>query len=163
MPVAWIRSTYGAGSPQKNDTIGTRSSTQIASCSSTGKCKIKFTPNGFSVSSRTRLISCRNDGGGQSCACKIPSAPALLTAATNSGPVRSGPIGAAMIGCSMSSSWHNGVFTYAALLLGDADVFWLGEKAQRFFPTLAADAALLHPAEGDAQIAEQPTIYPDCA
>src|SRR5262245_46599824 len=29
--------------------------------------------------------------------------PALLTAATNSGPVRSGPIGAAMIGCSIPS------------------------------------------------------------
>src|SRR5215475_5157602 len=33
--------------------------------------------------------------------------PALLTAATNSGPVRSGPIGAAMIGYSMPRSWQN--------------------------------------------------------
>src|SRR6516165_7325169 len=35
-------------------------------------------------------------GGGQNWACRMPSPPALLTAATRSGPVRSGPIGAAM-------------------------------------------------------------------
>ena len=43
-----------ARSPQKNETIGTRSRRRSPTCSSTGKCKIKFTPNGLSVSSRTR-------------------------------------------------------------------------------------------------------------
>src|SRR5258708_1613235 len=40
----------------------------------------------------------------------MPRPPALLTAATRSGPVRSGPIGAAMIGCSIPSRWQRFVF-----------------------------------------------------
>src|SRR5262245_51122050 len=40
----------------------------------------------------------------------MPRPPALLTAATRSGPVRSGPIGAAMMGCSIPSRWQRFVF-----------------------------------------------------
>ena len=75
-----------------------------------GKRRIKFTPKGLSVSARTRRISSRKRGAGQNCACRIPRPPALLTAATRSGPVRSGPIGAAMIGCSMPNIRQSGVF-----------------------------------------------------
>jgi hypothetical protein len=38
-------------------------------------------------------------------------------------------------------------------LLGDADVFRLGEETQGFFAAFAANAALFHSAERDAQIA----------
>ena len=38
-------------------------------------------------------------------------------------------------------------------LLGDANVFWLGEEAQCFFTAFTADAALFHAAERDAEIA----------
>jgi len=38
-------------------------------------------------------------------------------------------------------------------LLGDANVLRLGEEAQGFFATFAADAALFHAAEGHAEIA----------
>ena len=48
-------------------------------------------------------------------------------------------------------------------LLSDADVFRLGEKAQGFVAAFAADAALFHAAEGDAQVAHQPTVHPDGA
>ena len=54
--------------------------------------------------------SARKSGGGQSWACRIPRPPALLTAATRSGPVRSGPISAAMIGCSIPSTWQRVAF-----------------------------------------------------
>src|SRR3954453_21336093 len=46
-------------------------------------------------------------------------------------------------------------------LLRDANVLWFGEKTQRFFAAFAADAALFHAAEWDAEIAHQPAIYPD--
>src|SRR5205809_7244861 len=48
-------------------------------------------------------------------------------------------------------------------LLCNADILWLGEESQCFFAAFAADAALLHAAEGNAQIAHQPAVYPDCA
>src|SRR5262245_35918136 len=40
----------------------------------------------------------------------MPRPPALLTAATNAGPVKSGPIGAQTIGYSMPSIWQSGGF-----------------------------------------------------
>src|SRR5262249_32532000 len=101
---------YGVGSPQKRERTGTRSSRQTATWSSTGKWRSRFTPNGLAVSARTRRISSRKTGGGQSCACNMPRPPALLTAATNSGPVRSGPSGAAMIGCSIPRILQSSVF-----------------------------------------------------
>jgi hypothetical protein len=48
-------------------------------------------------------------------------------------------------------------------LLRDADVLWLGEEPQRFFAAFTADAALFHSAERNAQIADEPAIYPDRA
>ena len=42
---------------------------------------------------------------------------------------------------------------YQQELFRDADVLWFGEKAKGFFATFAADAACLHAAEGDAQVA----------
>src|SRR3954464_12250372 len=45
-------------------------------------------------------------------------------------------------------------------LLRDANVLWFGEETQRFFATFAADAALFHAAERDAQIAHEPAVYP---
>ena len=42
----------------------------------------------------------------------------------------------------------------------DADVFRLSEKAQGFFAAFSPDAALFHSAEGNAQIAKQPAVYP---
>src|SRR5438552_11000540 len=50
-----------------------------------------------------------------------------------------------------------------AWLLSDADVFRLGEKPKRFFAAFAADAALFHAAERDAQVAHEPAIYPNRA
>jgi hypothetical protein len=46
-------------------------------------------------------------------------------------------------------------------LLGDANVLWLGEETQGFFATFAADAALFHAAERNAQVADEPAIHPD--
>src|SRR5260370_10801065 len=51
----------------------------------------------------------------------------------------------------------------AAGLCRDADVFWLGEEAERFFTALAAEAACFHAAERDAQDAYEPAIHPDRA
>ena len=48
-------------------------------------------------------------------------------------------------------------------LFRDADVLWFGEKAKGFFATFAADAALFHSPERDAQISQQPAIHPDGA
>src|SRR5437764_11880983 len=48
-------------------------------------------------------------------------------------------------------------------LLCDADIFRLGEKAKGFLTAFAADAALFHAAEGDAQVAHEPAVYPDGA
>ena len=45
-------------------------------------------------------------------------------------------------------------------LFRDANVLWLGEKTQRFFAAFAADTALFHAAERDAEIAHEPAIYP---
>src|SRR6266566_4505764 len=47
-------------------------------------------------------------------------------------------------------------------LFRDADVFWFGEESQCFFAAFAADAALFHAAEGDAQVAQQPAVHPNC-
>src|SRR6516162_4526304 len=91
----------GVGSPQNNDSAPTLSSMQTRTPSSCGKCRTKFTPNGLLVSARKRRISSRRRAGGQSCAWRMPKPPALLTAATNSTPVRSGPMGATTIGASM--------------------------------------------------------------
>src|SRR5436190_12790466 len=44
--------------------------------------------------------------------------------------------------------------------LRDADVFRLGEEAKRFFASFATDAALLHAAEGNTQVSDEPAIYP---
>ena len=48
-------------------------------------------------------------------------------------------------------------------LLCDADVLGLGEESQCFFSAFAADAALFHAAERDAEVAHEPAIYPDGA
>ena len=48
-------------------------------------------------------------------------------------------------------------------LLGDADVFGLSEETQRFFAAFSTYAALFHSAERNAEIANKPAIYPDCA
>ncbi len=45
----------------------------------------------------------------------------------------------------------------------DANILGLGKKAERFFAAFATDAALFHPAEGDAQVAHQPAIHPNRA
>src|ERR1044071_397892 len=42
----------------------------------------------------------------------------------------------------------------------DADILRLREEVQRFESTLAADAAFLHPAERDAQVAQEPAVDP---
>src|SRR5947207_15501146 len=47
--------------------------------------------------------------------------------------------------------------------LRDADIFRFGEKAKRFFAAFAANTALFHAAERNAQIAHEPAIYPDRA
>jgi len=49
------------------------------------------------------------------------------------------------------------------VLLRDTDVFWLGEKAQSFFAAFAADAAGFHAAERDAEVADEPAVYPNCS
>ena len=48
-------------------------------------------------------------------------------------------------------------------LLCNADILGLGEESQCFFAAFAADAALLHAAEGNSQVAHQPAVYPDGA
>src|SRR5512133_1156985 len=70
--------------------------------------------------------------------------------------------------CSCSSATLNNQLSTLKLSdskdsLRDADVFGLGEEAKRFFAAFAADAALFHAAEWNAQIAHQPAIYPDRA
>src|SRR5690349_2269793 len=50
-----------------------------------------------------------------------------------------------------------------AILLRDADIFWLGEEMERLGTAFAADAAGFHPAERNAEIADEPAIYPNCA
>src|SRR5215203_1409897 len=46
-------------------------------------------------------------------------------------------------------------------LLRDADVLRLGEEVERFVAAFAADAALFHATEGDAQVADKPAVYPN--
>src|SRR2546423_6434815 len=58
---------------------------------------------------------------------------------------------------------HSKVNGTGGILLRDADVFGLGEKTQGFLATFAADAALFHAAEGNAEIADEPAVYPDSA
>src|SRR5262249_40891362 len=48
-------------------------------------------------------------------------------------------------------------------LLRDANVLRLSKETQRFFAALAADAALFHSPERNAQVADEPAIYPDWA
>src|SRR5262249_4996650 len=55
-------------------------------------------------------VASRKSGGAQNCACRIPRPPAVLTAATLSGPVKSGPIGAATMVYSIPSMWQSAVF-----------------------------------------------------
>src|SRR5258706_12846125 len=43
----------------------------------------------------------------------------------------------------------------------DADILRLREEVQRLESPLAADAALFHPAERHAQVAQQPAVDPD--
>src|SRR5687768_4424032 len=43
----------------------------------------------------------------------------------------------------------------------DADILRLREEVQRLESTFAADAALLHPAERNAQVAQEPAVDPD--
>ena|SRR2546430_1769105 len=45
-------------------------------------------------------------------------------------------------------------------LFCDADVFWLSEKAERFFAAFAADTALFHAAKRHPQVAQQPAVHP---
>src|SRR5205807_705414 len=52
---------------------------------------------------------------------------------------------------------------YSPILLRDADVFWFGEKPERFFTAFAANATGFHAAEGDAEVAHEPAVYPDGA
>src|SRR5436309_13451841 len=46
-------------------------------------------------------------------------------------------------------------------LLRDANVLRLGEETQRFFAAFAANTALFHAAVRNAQIADEPAIYPN--
>src|SRR3954467_7868458 len=46
-------------------------------------------------------------------------------------------------------------------LLCDADVLGLGEEAKGLVAAFAADPALFHAAEGHAQVADEPAVYPD--
>jgi len=48
-------------------------------------------------------------------------------------------------------------------LFRDAHVFGLGEESQRFFTAFTADATLFHPAERNAEIPDEPAIYPNRA
>ena len=52
---------------------------------------------------------------------------------------------------------------FSSRSLRDANVLWLGKEPQGFFAAFAADAALFHAAERDAEIADEPAIYPDRA
>src|SRR6185312_3829095 len=45
----------------------------------------------------------------------------------------------------------------------DADVFLLGVEVEGPVAAFAADAAFLHAAEGDAQVADEPAVDPDGA
>ena len=47
--------------------------------------------------------------------------------------------------------------------LRNANILGLRKKSQRFFAAFAADAALFHAAKRNAQIADEPAIYPDCS
>ena len=48
-------------------------------------------------------------------------------------------------------------------LFGDTHVLCFGEKSQGLFTTLPTNPAGFHAAEGDAQVAHQPAIHPDCS
>src|SRR5260370_19931474 len=48
-------------------------------------------------------------------------------------------------------------------LFRDTDVFWLGEKTQRFFAAFTAAAAGFHSSERDTQVAREPAVYLNCA
>src|SRR3954462_11021152 len=53
------------------------------------------------------------------------------------------------------------VLAHARGIQLDADVFRLGEEAQRLLAAFAADTALLHPAKRRAQVAQHPAVDPD--
>src|SRR6266480_3643937 len=44
-----------------------------------------------------------------------------------------------------------------------ANVLRLGEESQCFLAAFAADAACLHAAERNSQVAHEPAVHPDCA
>src|SRR4029077_13284630 len=50
-----------------------------------------------------------------------------------------------------------------ARLLCDTDILGLGEESKCFLTAFAADAALFHAAEGDAQVAHEPAVHPNGA
>src|SRR5437773_440396 len=48
-------------------------------------------------------------------------------------------------------------------LFCDANVLWFSKEAKRFFTAFPTHAALFHASERNAQIADEPAIYPDRA
>src|SRR6266496_3462818 len=48
-------------------------------------------------------------------------------------------------------------------LLCNTDVLWLGEEMQRLGSAFATNAASFHADEGNAEIADEPAIHPNCA
>ncbi len=47
-------------------------------------------------------------------------------------------------------------------LSSDTNILSLCEKVERLGAAFAADAAGFHPTEGNAQVAHEPAVYPDC-
>src|SRR5947209_9485459 len=117
-PASRARHTYPSAMPQKKERTGIFSSRQMEIWSSQGNCRMKFTPKGLLVSWRTAASSSRKRSGGSICACNTPNPPALLTAATSSGPEMLGPIGAEMMGTSICKRLVNRVCIPAAFLFG---------------------------------------------
>src|SRR4051812_32778440 len=66
-------------------------------------------------------------------------------------------IGSSLLHVPFEGQWHR------RILFRDADVLGLGEETERFLAAFAADAALFHAAEGNAEIADEPAVYPNGA
>ncbi len=113
-PPACVRSTSGAGSPQKKEITGTPSSRQTASRSSCGQWRTRLAPNGRSVSARVLRTWSRTASSVLQLSASMPRPPALLTAAASAGQLAP-PIAAWMIGTSRPSRSHSGVYIAPSL------------------------------------------------
>src|ERR1700722_6632458 len=111
-PASWAWRTRSPGSARAKEITAGRASSVWRNASASSACGIWLTANGRLVSSRTITMSRLTAAVVRASVPKLPSPPALETAAANSAEVQL-PMGARMIGTSMLNMSHRIVFSMA--------------------------------------------------